>query len=819
MCYLRAAIGRVVQCHYRPGVHGALRLDLSATNPSMTSPFAKLLSRPLESALAAAQYLIVGAQQTLQALAGTEGQNRGGVPLAGPAETDGAVADFVNRAARIVRYMPGDTGELPAAAMRMAAAARQSFGYLDLTDPKNLLFPAQLALAVSRLATQSAQRGLAIYEVLGPDRVTVLFRDFFEMFTEFQVFVGLEYHDLIRRSRERIARAPDDYRTRLDLGKTLIKCGLYDQAEQELLMVTSGSPLYAEATHEVAVALFRAGRLERSARAAVLALSVNPQNLRTKSWLWMTAKKLGAWPDFVPAKDRMEVVAGYATPTLQFEDIAARIGLDKTSAGRGIAVFDYDNDGYLDILIAAAHGGCNLYHNNGDGTFTDVSISSGLDTCVNGFAVTVGDYNNDGFADVFVTRLGFYGGEGQLFRNNGNGTFTDVTKAAGVNVWGPAFTACWVDYDRDGRLDLFIANNLGGLFEQKTPNRLFHNNGDGTFTDVAAQAGLDTPWPTIGAAWGDYDDDGFPDLFVSNSMGRSQLFHNNGNGTFTDVSAAAGVDEPSFGSPAFWWDFDNDGWLDIAQFSWSDHEDVIHTMEHGEGPADGNPMRVYRNNRDGTFRLVSQEIGLNGCWGTMSGNAGDFNNDGRLDLVLGNGSPKMDRLEPLVVMENQGGTFRNVTFAAGFPFLGKSHGVNMADLFGDGRLSILVGAGGAYPGDLLTMNVYCPTEVPGNYLNVRLKGVTSNRSAIGARVTLDAPELAPQMREVSGGSNFGCLPFEQHFGLGTAAGVNSIAIRWPGGLRQTVTDLPINRTIEITEGLARWRDVYAEAAGENGSAG
>ena len=776
----------------------------------MTSPFSRLLSRPLESGLAAAQSLISGAQQTLDSLAGIDRSGSTGAPVQGPHESDGALSDFVNRAVRIVRYTPDDAAELPGAAMRLAAAARQSFGYLDLMDPRNLVFPAQLALSVSRLATQSALRGLAIYEVLGPERVVPLFRDFFEMFTEFQVFVGLEYQSVIRRCRERIAKAPHDYTTRLELGKTLIKCGLYDQAEQELIPIPATSPLFAEAAHETAVALFRAGRLERAARAAVTAWEANPGNPRTKSWLWMTAKKLGAYPDFVPPQARMEVVAGYAKPTLFFTDIAATIGLDKTSAGRGIAVFDYDNDGYLDILIAAAHGGCNLYHNNGDGTFTDVSIPSGLDACVNGFAVTVGDYNNDGFTDVFVTRLGFYGGEGQLFRNNGDGTFTDVTKAAGLNVWGPAFTACWVDYNRDGLLDLFIANNLGGLFEQKTPNRLFRNNGDGTFTDVAAEAGLETPWPTIGAAWGDYDDDGFPDLFVSNSMGRSQLFHNNRNGTFTDVSAAAGVDEPCFGSPAFWWDFDNDGWLDIAQFSWSDHEDAIHTMEHGEGPADGNPMRVYRNNRDGTFQLVSQEIGLNGCWGTMSGNAGDFNNDGRLDLVLGNGSPKMDRLEPLVVMENQGGTFRNVTFAAGFPFLGKSHGVNMADLFGDGRLSILVGAGGAYPGDLLTMNVYCPTEVPGSYLNIRLKGVKSNRSAIGARLTLHAAGLAPQMREVSGGSNFGCLPFEQHFGLGAAATADSLDIRWPSGLKQTMTDLPINRTIEIIEGLPGWTDVYVK---------
>ncbi|HXJ43963.1 MAG TPA: CRTAC1 family protein, partial [Bryobacteraceae bacterium] len=265
-----------------------------------------------------------------------------------------------------------------------------------------------------------------------------------------------------------------------------------------------------------------------------------------------------------------------------------------------------------------------------------------------------------------------------------------------------------------------------------------------------------------------------------------------------------------FGSPAFFWDFDNDGWLDIGQFVWSDYEDVIHTMEHGEGPADGNPMRIYRNNRDGTFTEVGREFGMNGCWGTMSGNCGDFNNDGHLDVVLGNGSPKMDRLDPMIVLESDGTRFRNVTFAAGFPFLGKSHGVNMADLFGDGRLSILVGAGGVYPGDLLTTNVFCPTTLPGNYLNVRLVGVKSNRSAIGARLTLRAGGKL-QMRELYGGTNFGCLPLEQHFGLGTLESIDSVDVRWPSGLVQRFENLPANKTVEFVEGQDGWDDVYERA--------
>jgi hypothetical protein len=171
----------------------------------------------------------------------------------------------------------------------------------------------------------------------------------------------------------------------------------------------------------------------------------------------------------------------------------------------------------------------------------------------------------------------------------------------------------------------------------------------------------------------------------------------------------------------------------------------------------------------------------------------------------------MDRLEPIALYQYDGKKFHNITFSAGLPILGKSHGVNIGDLFGDGRMSILVGAGGVYPADLLTANVYCPKKLVGNFLNVRLVGTRSNRSAIGARVSMEAGGRR-QMRQVSGGSNAGCLPFEQHFGLAEMAAVDSLEVRWPSGLKQIFKGLPINRTLEFTEGLESWRDVYAKRA-------
>lgn len=786
-----------------------------STTPQPTaaaSPFSSLIKLPmnlLETSLVTIGATIGIVQRTLELAMGQKHEQLKAPPVNGPTDIDTATAEFANSFARIARYTPLAAPEIAKSLGEVAAAARKAFGYIDLTDPRNIGLPAQMALSLSTLMIQSALRGIVTYEVMGPSRIARLGVDFFEMFTELQIFVGLEYKNVIDRCVERLAVAPQDDATRIELGHNLVNCGLYEEAEKALALVPKGSSYYARAKHTTGVGLYRAGRYERAAAASSEAMKADPTDERIRMTLWHSAQKLGGYPDFVPVAQRMEVKAGFATPTSMYEEIAAKIGLDKTSAGRGIAIFDYDNDGFLDVAIASAHGATNLYHNNGDGTFTDMSVGSGLDKCVNSFALTVGDYDNDGFPDLFVTRLGFYAGECQLFHNNGDGTFTDVTAKAGLKVWGPGFTASWVDYDGDGFLDLFIANNLGGLFERKTPNRLFHNNGDGTFTEATDKAGLSTIWPTIGGAWGDYDNDGRPDLFLSNGLGRSQLYHNNGDGTFTDVSEKAGVSQLGFGSPAFFWDFDNDGWMDIAQFEWSDHEDVIYTMKNGEGPPDGNPMRVFKNNRDGSFKEVSREIGLNGCWGTMSGNAADINNDGYLDIILGNGSPKMDRMEPMIVMENDGHKFRNVTFAAGFPFTGKSHGVNIADLFGDGRMSIMVAAGGAYPGDLLTMGVYIPKTLPGNYLNIRLTGTRSNRSAIGAKVSIEAGG-SKQYREIGGGSNFGCLPFEQHFGLAKLEAVEAIEIRWPSGLIQRFEHPAINKTYHFTEGESTWREIYTK---------
>jgi hypothetical protein len=212
-------------------------------------------------------------------------------------------------------------------------------------------------------------------------------------------------------------------------------------------------------------------------------------------------------------------------------------------------------------------------------------------------------------------------------------------------------------------------------------------------------------------------------------------------------------------------DYDNDGWLDLVQYLWCSNDDMVHSLRHGRASAQGQPLRIYRNNRNGTFTLMNDELGIRECWGSMSGNAADLDNDGRLDLILGNGGPQMDRSDPLVVLANDGRQFSNVTFTAKLPALGKAHGANAGDLFGDGRMSIIAASGGMYPGELLTVSVFQPETLPGNYLNVRLRGVRANRDAVGARLKLTAGGREQHLVN-NGGSQFGCLPLEQHFGLG-----------------------------------------------------
>ena len=718
----------------------------------------------------------------------------------GPNDLDRATSDFANRAARILRYAALQSADGRGVVEELGDAVRASFAGVVPRDPLSLLtFPLRLPLSFGSLLTQELVRGLHALEIVGTTKAPAFLIELVEAFLDYPVFQALQYKDEIARYRARLRDAPDDATARLQLGRSYIKCGLYLQALDELGLAAEHPTTRAQALYERAVAGTRAGLYRQAIVDGSLAIDAGASEARCQHWMWLSSQKLGGYPPETPVERRIEMATGYAPTRLRYRDVAQEIGLDKTSGGRGTAIFDITGTGEMDVIISAVSGGISVYRNNGDGTFRDASVGSGLDACVNSWGISAGDYDNDGRTDLFVTRLGFFDGQAALFHNNGDGTFTEVTRDAGVQSWAPGFTAGWVDFDLDGRLDLFVPSNLGGVFHRSKRHRLFHNNGNGTFTDVTLDAGLTTWGPAVGATWGDYDNDGYPDLFLSSAFGRSQLFHNNGNGTFTDVSAAAGIDRPCFGMVAYFCDVDNDGWLDLVQYLWCSNDDMIHSLRHGRASADGQPLRIYRNNRDGTFTLANDELGITECWGSMSGNGADLDNDGRVDLLLGNGGPQMDRSDPLVVLANDGRRFSNVTFAAGLPAAGKAHGANAADLHGDGRISLIAASGGMYPGELLTTSVFRPESLPGNYLNVRLTGVSCNRDAVGARLKLTAGGRDQHVVN-NGGSQFGCLPFEQHFGLGLGRSAECLEVWWPGGARQTFHHLPVNATVTVTEG-------------------
>ena len=732
-------------------------------------------------------------------------------PAAGPADLDAATSDLANRLLRLLlsRWRHG-TG-IVEAPRDVAEAVRRSWPGDGLDGARRwLALPFELPLSLATLATQEGLRAVAALAAVRPE-LWVDFLDYVaEVFSDLSVYFSLQYGEELARQQRLVADRPDHGEARLELARTYMKCGLFREALDELDRLASDRGLRRQVHYLSTVASYRMGDYEGACCHGEGAMAAGGGE-RARYWLWLASEKRGGYPESVRRAWRMEARDGQYPTGLELEEVAREIGLDKTSGGRGTAVFDATGDGTLDVVVAGAHAGLSLYLNNGDGTFRDASVGSGLDRVVYAFAVAAGDYDNDGRVDLFVTGLGFYDGQGLLLRNNGDGTFTDVTKEAGLGCWGPGFTAIWVDYDGDGFLDLFVVNNLGGLFDRKTPNRLFRNNGDGTFTDVTRASGLATPWPSLGACWGDFWNDGRPDLFVSN-LGHSQLFRNQGDGTFRDVSCRAGVGRPGICSGAIACDVDDDGWLDVVQFTYSRPQDAIYTLRHGKAAPGAQTPRVWRNNRDGTFTDVGRELGLTGSWGTMSAAAGDVDNDGRQDLLLGNGDPSIDRLEAAVLYQHDGRRFRNVTFAAGMPATGKGHGANMADLAGDGRLHLIVGAGGLYPGDLMTTTVHRPKTRPGNYLNVRLVGTESNRDAVGARLALHAGGRV-QHRLVSGGSGFGCLPYEQHFGLGAATAARWLEIRWPSGRRQRVASPPVNDTVRVVEGEDGWTTVYGVRAG------
>jgi enediyne biosynthesis protein E4 len=501
------------------------------------------------------------------------------------------------------------------------------------------------------------------------------------------------------------------------------------------------------------------------------------------------------------------------------------------TTGAGCAFLDYDNDGWMDIYLVNS-GRCDfynpdpplsnaLYHNNRDGTFTDVTQKAGVGAGGYGQGVAVGDYNADGFPDLYVTQYG----RSILYRNNGDGTFTDVTEKTGVAAPGWASSAVWFDYDNDGRLDLFVCQFVE--FSQSkskdcragedakrgyciphlyrpTANWLFHNNGDGTFTDVSKATGISDH---LGKAWGvvatDLNNDGRMDLFVANDTVANFLFMNRKDGKFQEIAEPAGVAYSAEGRPRSGMgldsaDWNEDGWMDLFVAN-----------------IDGEMYSIYQNNRDETFDDQALATGIGQATRLMSGwglKFLDFDNDGNLDLFLANGNPDdlieslhpaVKYREPMLLFHNSSSRLQNVSQQSGPVFSRplSARGLAIGDFNNDGGVDVLISCNNEPP--LLLKNKIGSQN---HWLGIKLIGKKANIDAVGARITYQAGDLKRSRMKVGGGSYLSSHDPRMVLGIGKREKFDWIEIKWPqpSNLVQRFTEVPVDRYITIHEGAAKW---------------
>ena len=575
-------------------------------------------------------------------------------------------------------------------------------------------------------------------------------------------------------------------------------------------------------------------------------MKLEPTRRKGRVLLTLLLFFLAASRRFITAQERTVPAAAGSSSTESFVDITQRVGINfqylashtsrkylLETMGAGVALFDYDNDGRLDIYLVNgaplsdptpkgtvprktdSQYWNRLYHQKPDGTFEDVTEKAGLQGAGYGMGVAVGDFDNDGYEDLYVTA---YGGN-KLYHNNGNGTFTDVTEKAGVAGGGWSTSAAWVDLDGDGFLDLVVLRYVDWDFddvwcgEHKEGYRaychpdyfkpisplVYHNNKDGTFTEVAQKVGLGKPGKGLGVAIADYDRDGHIDLFVANGSMGEFLYHNKGDGTFEDVGLASGVavdiDGRTYaGMGVDFADYNNDGWPDI----------VVTDLANQR-------YALYQNSGDSSFAYASQPLGIGQMTLSHSGwgvRFLDYDNDEWKDLLIAQGHdldtieldhPNLHYREPMLLARNTGHGFVDVSAQSGSVFRQAwvARGMAIGDLDNDGRLDAVVTTNDG-PVHIL----HNETATRNHWILLKLVGDKSNRDAIGAEVTLVTGSRSQYATVSTASSYLSASDKRVHFGLGQENVAQRIEIRWPSGIRQTLKDIPVDQILQIDEPAA-----------------